>query len=162
MADNFKQALKEITDISKFEMWLRFYFTKEADDGLILEIPQEVMQDLEQSYEILTRLARKMDGQTLTPEKSRETVINHISSEMDGIRYKSHLIPSVLNSPSYEVELSLFHMWVSAHEDQLDDQVFTFEQWMQFYEAWKRTEQGQQMIERLHGTSGEQTTTRPQ
>ena len=162
MADNFKQALKEITDISKFEMWLRFYFTKEADDGLILEIPQEVMQDLEQSYEILARLARKMDGQSLTPEKSRETVINHISSEMDGIRYKSHLIPSVLNSPSYEVELSLFHMWVSAHEDQLDDQVFTFEQWMQFYEAWKRTEQGQQMIERLHGTSGEQTTTRPQ
>ena len=162
MADNFKQALKEITDISKFEMWLRFYFTKEADDGLILKIPQEVMQDLEQSYEILARLARKMDGQSLTPEKSREIVINHISSEMDGIRYNSQLIPSVLNSPSYEVELSLFHMWVSAHEDQLDDQVFTFEQWMQFYEAWKRTEQGQQMIERLHGTSGEQTTTRPQ
>ena len=162
MTDNFKQALKETTDISKFEMWLRFYFTKETDDGLVLEIPQEIMQDLEQSYEILGRLARKMDGQSLTPEKTRETVINHISSELDGIRYQSQLIPSVLNSPSYEVELSLFHMWVSAHEDQLEEQIFTFEQWMQFYEAWKRTEQGQQMIERLHGTSGEQTSTRTQ
>ena len=162
MADNFKQALKETADINKFEMWLRFYFTKETEEGLTLEIPEEIMQDLEQSYGILARLARKMEGQPLTPEKSREQVINHISSELDGVRYPSELIPSVLNSPSYEVELSLFHMWVSAHEDQLDDQVFTFEQWMQFYEAWKRTEQGQQMIERLHGTSGEQTTTRPQ
>ena len=162
MADNFKQALKEITDISKFEMWLRFYFTKEASDGgLFLEIPPDIMQDLEQSYGVLARLARKMEGQPLTPENSRETVINHISSELDGIRYSSQLIPSVLNSPSYEVELSLFHMWVSAHEDELEEQVYTFEQWMQFYEAWKRTEQGQQMIERLHGTD-EQTSSRTQ
>jgi hypothetical protein len=161
MTDNFKQALKETTDISKFEMWLRFYFTKEGEEGLTLEIPQEIAQDLEQSYGILARLAEKMNGQPLTPEKSRETVISHISSELDGVRYSPQLIPSVLNSPSYEVELSLFHMWVSAHEDELEEQVYTFEQWMQFYEAWKRTEQGQQMIDRLHG-SGEQGSSRTQ
>ena len=74
MADDFKQALKEATDISKFEMWLRFYFTKENDEGLVLEIPEEIMQDLEQSYGILARLAAKMNGQPLTPEKSREAV----------------------------------------------------------------------------------------
>jgi len=161
MADDFKQALKETTDINKFEMWLRFYFTKETEDGLMLEIPQEVTQDLNQSYPILARLAEKMNGQPLTPEKSREAVINHISSELDGIRYSHQLIPSVLNSPSYEVELSLFHMWVSAHEDELDEQVYSFEQWMQLYEAWKRTEEGQQMIDRLHGT-GEQGSSRTQ
>ncbi|MEF8889608.1 MAG: hypothetical protein V5A14_06155 [Desulfohalobiaceae bacterium] len=161
MTDNFKQALKEVSDINKFEMWLRFYFTRESEEGLYLEIPREIMQDLEQSYGILARLAQKMDGQPLTPEKSQETVIKHISSELDGIRYSSQLIPSVLNSPSYEVELSLFHMWVSAHEDELEEQMYTFEQWMQLFEAWKRTEQGQQMIERLHGT-GEQTSSRTQ
>jgi len=161
MADDFKQALKEATDISKFEMWLRFYFTKENDEGLVLEIPEEIMQDLEQSYGILARLAAKMNGQPLTPEKSREAVINHISSELDGVHYRPELIPSVLNSPSYEVELSLFHMWVSAQENQLDEQVYSFEQWMQFYEAWKRTEEGQQMIDRLHGT-GQQSSSRTQ
>lgn len=155
MADNFKQALKETTDISKFEMWLRFYFTKDTGEELTLEIPEDIMQDLEQSYGILGRLARKMEGQPLTPEKSREQVINHISSELDGVRYSSELIPSVLNSPSYEVELSLFHMWVSAHEEELDEQVYSFEQWMQLYEAWKRTEEGQQMIDRLHGSGNE-------
>jgi hypothetical protein len=159
MADDFKQALKDTTDISKFEMWLRFYFTKETEEGLVLEVPQEIMQDVEQSYEILGRLAAKMNGQPLTPEKSREAVVNHISSELDGIRYRPELIPSVLNSPSYEVELSLFHMWVSAQENQLEEQVYAFEQWMQLYEAWKRTEEGQQMIDRLHGSGTQSSRT---
>ena len=163
MTDTFKNALKETTDICKFEMWLRFYFASEDEEGLSLQVPQEVMQDLESSHPMLFRLAQKVDGQPLSPEKSQETVINHISSELDGIRHRHELIPSVLNSPSFEIELSLFHMWVSAHETELEEQIYSFEQWMQFFEAWKRTEQGRQMIDKLHsGTSSSQSSTRTQ
>ena len=158
MTDNFKQALKETTDICKFEMWLRFYFTTEQDDGLVLRVPQEIMQDLESSYPVLHGLASKMDGQTITPEKSRETLINHISSELDGPRFSHELIPSVLNSPSFEVEMSLFHIWVGAQEQELEKEIYSFEQWMQFFEAWKRTEEGRQMIDKLHSGSNSQTS----
>lgn len=60
------------------------------------------------------------------------------------------MVPSVLNSKSFEIEVSVFHLWVSAHEDQLDEKVFDFKEWMQLFEAWKRTEKGQNVLSTLH------------
>jgi hypothetical protein len=51
-------------------------------------------------------------------------------------------------------------MWVEAHSDQLESQVFDFKEWMQLFEAWKRTEKGQYLINQLNNPmAGTETDT---
>ncbi len=65
MKDNkYKYALKEITDVIKFEMWLRFYFASQGSDPntVILKVPEEVMEHIEQEYDILFELAKELNN----------------------------------------------------------------------------------------------------
>ena len=151
--DNFKKALKDVTDFCKFELWLRFYYIQQNEDGFILEIPEEVMDHLRQEYPVLSGLAEKLKSETITPEQSQNILINYIGEQLDGIKYDAEFIPSVLNSKSFEAEINAFHMWVNAHEDQLEQENMDFKEWMQFFEAWKRTEKGQEILAELKSPS---------
>lgn len=151
--DNFKQALKDVTDMCKFELWLRFYYVQQNENGLVLEIPEDVMEHLKQEYPLLSGLAERLKSDTITPEKSQTTLINYIGEKLDGIKYDAEFIPSVLNSKSFEAEINAFHMWVNAHEDQLEQENMDFKEWMQFFEAWKRTEKGQEILSELKSPS---------
>lgn len=153
--DNFKKALKDVTDLCKFELWLRFYYIQETDDGLKLEIPEEVMEQLNHEFPILAGLAEKLKQETITPENSQKILINYIGEKLDGIKYDAEFIPSVLNSKSFEAEINAFHMWVNAHEDQLEQEIMDFREWMQFFEAWKRTEKGQEVLSDLKTPSNQ-------
>ncbi len=150
--EKFKKALKEICDVIKFEMWLRFYFaTSEGNDGsIVLKIPDEVLSHIQKEYELLYKLASELNGKKLSPDVSQRAVLDFILKNYEGERFSHDVIPSVLNSKAFEVEISIFHLWVSAHEDQLDEKVYDFRDWMQFFEAWKRTEKGQNVITKLH------------
>ncbi|GAB6888372.1 hypothetical protein JCM13304A_18710 [Desulfothermus okinawensis JCM 13304] len=153
MKDNkYKYALKEITDVIKFEMWLRFYFASQGSDPntVILKVPEEVMEHIEQEYDILFELAKELNNKKITPETSQKAVTNFILRKLEGKKFPPAMVPSVLNSKSFEIEVSVFHLWVSAHEDQLDEKVFDFKEWMQLFEAWKRTEKGQNVLSTLH------------
>lgn len=154
MTDTFKSALKDITDACKFELWLRFYFTQEEEgQELRLEVPEDIMSHIKQEYPQLSDMAEKMNGEVISPEKTQQTLIRHISQSLSGESYEPAMMPSVLNSKSFEVEMTSFHMWVNAHEDQLEEKVYDFKEWMEFFEAWKRTEKGQNTLSRLHTTS---------
>ncbi len=151
MEKDFKAALKEISDVIKFEMWLRFYFAREGTDGGVeMEVPDEIMEHIGKNYDLLYDLARDLNHMEITPELSQKRVINFILTKLEGKRITPHLIPSVLNSKSFEIEISVFHLWVKAHEDQLEEKVYDFKEWMQLFEAWKRTEKGQQLLSTLH------------
>ncbi len=160
--NKFKSALKEITDVIKFEMWLRFYFAKEGNgsDSIVLDIPEEVLEHVKKEYELLYELARELNNKKITPEISQKAVIDFILKKLEGEKFAPAMVPSVLNSKSFEVEVSVFHLWVSAHEDQLDEKVFDFKEWMQLFEAWKRTEKGQKVLNTLHspGSRPSETT----
>ena len=49
MDNKFKKALKEITDVIKFEMWLRFYFASSGKDSgsIVLKVPDNIMEHIE-------------------------------------------------------------------------------------------------------------------
>jgi len=81
--DNFKKALKDVTDFCKFELWLRFYYIQQNEDGFILEIPEEVMDHLRQEYPVLSGLAEKLKSETITPEQSQNILINYIGEQLD-------------------------------------------------------------------------------
>jgi hypothetical protein len=158
--EQFKEALKDLTDVCKFEHWLRFYFVRETEDGLLLDIPEEALETIKQSYGSLAELAEKLNQVLITPEISQQTMIAHISKTLDNQKHASNLIPSVLNSKSFEKEMTVFHIWVNAHENQLEQEVYGFRDWMQMFEAWKRTDKGQEMLGNLQSGSSEpdQTT----
>lgn len=149
MAEQFKQALKEVTDICKFEYWLRFYYmTKEGDEHK-LKIPESDIQSMEQDIPFLAGLAAKLNDEIMTPEKSQQKLIEYIQTRLDGERYDITRILSVLNSKSFQVEMQAFHIWVEAHEDQLEKNPMNFPEWMQLFEAWKRTGKGQDVLQTL-------------
>ncbi|MBS3780898.1 MAG: hypothetical protein KGY41_10935 [Desulfovermiculus sp.] len=160
MADQFKQALKDVTDIGKFEFWLRFYYmTKEGEEHKI-HIPESDMTTLQQDHPLLGGLADEMNNEIMTPDKSQQKLINYIQNRLDGERYDITRILSVLNSKSYQVEMNAFHIWVEAHEDQLEEKPMNFTEWMQLFEAWKRTGKGQDVLQTLAGPqdSSQETT----
>ena len=149
MADHFKQALKDITDICKFEHWLRFsYMTKEGDEHM-LKIPEADVATMQEDLPMLADLAAELNHEIMTPEKSQHKLIEYIQSRLDGEKYDITRVLSVLNSKSFQVEMKAFHMWVEAHEDQLEQNPMSFTEWMQLFEAWKRTGQGQDVLHTL-------------
>ena len=149
MQDTFKQALKDITDICKFEHWLRFYFLQETDRQLQLVIPDEALKRINQTYERLSGLAHEMNHYFLTPETSQKMMIEYIGKTLDGPVYDHALVNSVLNSKTFEAEITAFHIWSDVHADQLEQEVRDFQEWMQLFEAWKRTEKGQNLLQSL-------------
>jgi hypothetical protein len=153
MKSDFKQALKDITDICKFEHWIRFYYLQQNDDQLYVDIPEEAIEFLKKEYSTLSQLAEKMNHIAITPEVSQQILGEFIGKSLDGAVHDSQMVHSVLGSKSFETEITLFHMWVDAHEDQLDDHVIDFKEWMKLFEAWKRTEKGQNMIQSLTGST---------
>ena len=153
MKSDFKKALKDVTDICKFEHWIRFYYLQKKGEELQVNIPDKSMEYLKKEYSELSKLAEKMNNITITPEVSQQILGEFIGTTLDGAIHDSQMVHSVLSSKSFETEITLFHMWVDAHEDQLDDGVIDFKEWMKLFEAWKRTEKGQNMIQSLTGST---------
>ena len=149
MADQFKQALKDVTDICKFEFWLRFYYMTKVGDEHKIAISESDVATMKQDLPLLGGLAAEMNNEVMTPEKSQQKIMDFIQNRLDGERYDMTRILSVLNSKSYQVEMNAFHMWVEAHEDQLEDNPMNFTEWMQLFEAWKRTGKGQEVLQTL-------------
>ncbi|MFO8032360.1 MAG: hypothetical protein R6U22_07430 [Desulfohalobiaceae bacterium] len=160
MSSDFKQALKEVTDVCKFELWLRFFFVQELEDEkLKINIPDKDLEYMRENYSDLCQLAEDLNQQIITPEKSQEFLINFIGRHLDGKKFASHMIPGVLNSKSFEVEMTAFHIWVQANEQQLEEEYQDFVDWMQSFEAWKRTQEGQDMLQSLGSAQQEHPTT---
>ena len=162
MHKNFKPALKDCTDVCKFETWLRFYFVQEKGKELIINIPQKTLEHINSQYEYLSKLAQQLNNAVITPEKSKTAVTHFINQTLDGVKYQPGLIQQVLDSKDFTTELSAFNIWVNAHEDQLDQRVMDFQEWMQFFEAWKRTEKGQNTLLGLSTPETVHTTTTTQ
>ncbi|MFO7801543.1 MAG: hypothetical protein R6V55_04530 [Desulfovermiculus sp.] len=160
MANQFKQALKDVSDACKFEHWIRFYYMTKEGDSHKVQIPESDIAAIQQELPLLAGLAVELNNEIMTPEKSQQKIHKFIQNRLDGERYDINRILSVLNSKSFQVEMRTFHMWVEAHEDQLEERVMSFTEWMQFFEAWKRTGQGQDILQSLSAPqdSSQETT----
>lgn len=157
MANKFKAALKDVTDICKFETWLRFYFTQEVEDQLFIKIPEETLTYIQNEYPFLAQLAHTYNHKAMTPESAQRDTVEFIHHNLDGQSHEYGMVAQVLNSKSFTNEISVFNMWVQAHEEQLDAKVMDFVEWMQLFEAWKRTETGQNIL--TGHTTGANATT---
>ena len=141
-----KKALKELSRVFKFELWIRFYFLQETDDKLQVFLSEEQMNKIHEEYGELADLVKNMTKVNLTPEASQKAIVEFIGEKYDGTKYNLGTVPEIMNSAGFRAEVEVFNMWVSLHEQQLDENFLPFHKWEEAFEEWKGTEQAKKII----------------
>jgi type I site-specific restriction endonuclease len=144
-----RKAVKDIARVFKFELWLRFYFLNEDDDGLKIKLSEEQMEKIREEYSDLVELVEKMKARELTPDVSQEVIVQFIGEKYDGIEFDLGVVPEVMDSSLFRAEVEAFNMWVSLHEEQLDENFLPFAKWQEAFEEWKNTDQAKRVVTTL-------------
>lgn len=153
MTKPFGENLKKIVEVVMFENWLRFYFIAEADNkDLMILIPEQGIGKMEKDYPHLVGLAKKLNQQLITHEKSMREVCLFVADTIDGVSAPESLIQRILSSREFQLELQIFSSWVQSHEGQLDKSFMEFSQWMKIYTEWKETDKIKEHIEKMKQT----------
>lgn len=146
MSNTFKEAVAEVCEIMQFENWLRFYFIQEKGEELMVVVPEKAMEHFREKYPHLAPLAEKMNNETITYEKSVNTVCQYVVSSLDGQKYGAGVVTNALDSPEFQNEMYLFHVWAQSHESQLEKAPLEFETWQKLFAEWKQSDQVQKLL----------------
>lgn len=146
----YKEAVVDVSEVMKFENWLRFYFIKgEEGDALRIEIPEENLEKIKADYPHLSDLAVQYNGNLIDYQKSCNMTCAHVSLTYDGNKYKGQTVADTFDSKELKIEMYLFGMWMQGSEDQLDEEFMEFSEWVEGYESWKNTPEVQDYLARL-------------
>jgi hypothetical protein len=140
MKDKKQEAIKEISEVFKFELWLRFYFIQENDGKLLLDLDEQVIDKMKKEYGHLAELASDMNKTELNPVVCQEYIVRHLTGHFEGKKYEIGYVPKVLDSVAFKAELQLFNTWAHLYEDQLDKNTLGFEKWKKLYDDWRESE----------------------
>ncbi|WP_052507399.1 hypothetical protein [Desulfonatronovibrio magnus] len=160
MSDQTLEALKDISEVFKFELWLRFYFIQENDGKIMLKIEDQVLQKMKDEYEHLAGLAEQLNNTELSPAECQKAIVDHVFKQFDGKKYEMGYVPKILDMAPFKAEIQLFNTWAHLHEDQLDKNLLSFTKWNELYDEWKRSENAQKMEVSL-SMQNIQNTTQP-
>jgi len=153
------QAVADVAEVMQFENWLRFYFVKEEEgDAVRIEIPEEVMADLNDKYPHLHDLAAIYHGELVDYKKSCTTTCAHVAMTYDGSKYPPGVVTSIWDSKDLKLEMYLFGLWMQGHENQLEEEFVEFSVWKEGFDQWKGTDEVQDYLNRLTdvGSQGNQ------
>ncbi|WP_291318318.1 hypothetical protein [Desulfonatronospira sp.] len=143
--DKTREAIKDLSRVFQFELWLRFYFIHDDEGRLSINLDEETLQKMEEKYGHLGQLARTLTGKEITPETCRQTIVEHIMHQFDGTKYDVGHVPRMMDHAVFKGEIQLFNTWAGLHEEQLDRKVLDFEKWIEIYEEWKSSESAQKV-----------------
>lgn len=145
MEATFIQAVADVTEIMQFENWVRFYFLQEEDEQLVVRIPEQAMAHFKEKYPHLEPLAEILNNEPIDYQKSITTVCKYVVSSLDGRKYRSGMVPNLLDSPEFQNEMYLFQVWCQSHEAQLEQAPMEFSTWQQLFKDWKQTDEVQKI-----------------
>lgn len=134
------ESLEEISEVFKFEHWLRFYFIEENNGVLRINLDDRVMEKMKQEYGHLAALASTLNRIELDPVVSRQVIVEHLLDHFDGKKYEIGHIPKILDTAIFKTEIELFNAWTHLYEDQLEKTTLSFAKWKDLYDEWKQTE----------------------
>ena len=143
--DKTKEAIRDLSRVFQFELWLRFYFIHEDEGRLFLNMDDEMLQKLEEKYGHLAALARTLSEKEITPESCRQAIGEHIMHQFDGVKYDVGFVPRIMDHAVLKGEIQLFNTWAGLHEEQLDRKVLDFDKWIEIYDEWKASEGAQKV-----------------
>jgi hypothetical protein len=150
------ESLEEISEVFKFEHWLRFYFIEENKGVLRINLDDRVMEKMEQEYGHLAALASTLNRIELDPVVSRQVIVEYLLDHFDGKKYEIGYIPKLLDSNSFKAEIELFNAWTHLYEDQLDKTTLSFAKWKDLYGEWKKSESAKKIGLSLSMHGGQQ------
>ena len=145
MQEDTLEALKEITEVFKFELWLRFYFIQDNEGVMSINLSKEVLGQMENSYGHLAKLASNISSRELNPDVCQKVIVEHLMDHFDGKKYEIGYIPKILDTAAFKAEIQLFNTWAHLHEDQLDKNILNFNKWQELYDQWKQSENARKM-----------------
>lgn len=145
MRDKTQEALEDISEVFKFELWLRFYFIEEDNGSLRIDLDDQVIEKMGSVYGHLAKLASSLNRVVLNPVVCQEKIVEHLMDQFDGKKYEIGYIPKILDSAAFKTENQLFNTWTQLHEDQLDKTILSFDKWKELYDQWKQSESARKM-----------------
>lgn len=146
-------AHRDISEALKFEHWLRFYFVREENGKLILEVPEDSMKGIDEAHAWLKGLADMLNRQEIDYESSCNAVCAFLGRAFDGSKYPEGTVGKILDSQELGLEQHLFSLWLQGHEELLDSERMEFGRWLELFEEWKKDEQVQKYAAHKRRTS---------
>lgn len=146
---NMTEANEDVLRVFMFESWVRFYYAVEESGEVYIRIPEETLIGLKVQFPRLSELAENLNNEVITPELSQQNVCTFVSLRYDGTKYAQGVIPNVLDSKQFKIEMYVFNLWISGHEQLLDEEPAGFQQWLDMYSEWKKMEEVQEYLEKL-------------
>ena len=90
MRDDFLSVLAEVAEAMQFEVWLRFYFLREGEGGVLtMEIPAQVREAIQRDHAHLWPLAEALDGKPVDYQTSLNQVCIFAARFLDGVRHRA-------------------------------------------------------------------------
>ncbi len=139
------EAQEDISEVFKFEFWLRFYFIEEENGKLSINLDDQVIEKMEKEYGHLSNIASSLNKIELTPETCRQIIVEHLMDQFDGKKFEIGYIPKTLDTVAFKSEIQLFNTWAHLYEEQLDKNVLGFNNWIKLYEEWKKSESAEKI-----------------
>lgn len=150
----FKTAVKDIAEVVIFENWLRFYFVaEEEDDKLALRVPEETMEEIREKHEHLYPVAEELNDAEIDYQRSQEVVCTFVARQFDGQKYSTGTVPRAFDSKDLKIELHLFGLWQEGHQERLDKERLDFEEFYDFFDKWKNTDEVKNYRKKLFETA---------
>ncbi|MBF0481512.1 MAG: hypothetical protein HQK81_13520 [Desulfovibrionaceae bacterium] len=149
MTDDMQAAFRDVAEIFQFEHWLRFYFSKDRGGKMAIEMPPEAAAQARQSHPQLAGLIDTLNNSEIDYESSVRRVGEYVHKSLDGPKYGQRVVPTILDSKDFKVDLHLFSLWVRGHEALLDEKILDFGEWASLFAAWKATDQVKRYAESL-------------
>ncbi|WP_419785511.1 hypothetical protein [Pseudodesulfovibrio sp.] len=146
---SIKSAVKDTIKIFQFDQWIRFYFVKQDGDDLRVEIPEEIMQQVEKDFPNLHGLADMMNNAPIDYQRSQENVCAHVAARLDGQKYDPTILPQVFDNATFKIEMYIFNVWLKMHEQHLDEEYMDFGQWLEMWEGWNSLDQVKEYRKKL-------------
>ncbi len=134
-------AFRDISEALKFEYWLRFYFIREENGKLLLDVPADRVQRIGETHGWLTGLVDMLNRREVDQESSCSAVCAFLGRAFDGSKYAEGTVGKVLDSKEMNLEQHLFSLWLQGHEELLDSEQMEFSRWTELFEEWKKDEQ---------------------
>jgi len=146
-SSRFETAMKAVTEVMKFETWLRFYFIVEEGDEMRMSIPDGVMNDIREKFPHLVELAERYNGMTMDYETSRDEVCTFLGTKVQDV--EQDMVPRVMDSRELRLEMHLFHLWMTGHEAVLDEEFMDFAWWQENFARWRDSDEVQAFARRM-------------
>ncbi|CCH48744.1 hypothetical protein [Pseudodesulfovibrio piezophilus] len=133
---SIKSAIKDTLEIFQFDQWLRFYFVVQKGEELWIEIPDATLAWIKEHRPEMHRLADMVNNAVIDYQRSQDNVCSYVAARLDGQKYEKTVLPQVFDNSTFKVELYIFNVWLKMHEQHLDEEQLTFDEWVDMYANW--------------------------